>query len=231
MAGERRRTEYMPLDEILRAPRNPKRHAADLIEKSISHFGVVELPAVDERTGRLVAGHGRLDDWQRRRDNGEAPPDGVDIGPEGEWLVPVTRGWASRSDADAEAYLIVSNRSTELGGYDNEGLMEVLSDLRDTDEQLLLLTGYDTGDVEDLIKLTAPPDLDDLADEIGDPNDDDGWPVLRIKIPPHVMVAWRNHLDDYQGAEVQAFAALLKIDPHFAPPDMPQDLIDEAAAR
>lgn len=143
-------TEYVPLDDVLRAPRNPKNHHAEVIAASMARFGVVEQPAVDERTGRLVAGHGRLDEWQRRRDAGEDPPDGITISDEGGWMVPVTRGWSSRSDADAEAYLIVSNRSTELGGWDEAGLEEVLRDLRD--EDLLEVTGFSDDDLDKLVR-------------------------------------------------------------------------------
>lgn len=143
-------TEYMLLDDILRAPRNPKMHSAQVIAASMSRFGIVELPALDERTGRLVAGHGRLDDWQTRRDSGEDPPEGVDVDADGQWKVPVNRGWSSRSDADAEAYLIVSNRSTELGGWDDPVLADVLQDLRDAD--LLEFTGYDDGDLDKLVR-------------------------------------------------------------------------------
>jgi hypothetical protein len=133
----------MPLDDIVRAPRNPKAHAAEIIANSVSRFGVVELPALDERTGRLVAGHGRLDDLVARRAAGEQPPDGIDTDPDGQWLVPVARGWSSRSDADAEAYLIVSNQATTAGGWDDTGLAQVLADLRDQDPDLLTVTGFD----------------------------------------------------------------------------------------
>jgi hypothetical protein len=141
-------TEYVPLDEVLRAPRNPKNHNAQVIAASMARFGVVELPDVDERTGRLVAGHGRLEDWEHRRDADEDPPEGVQLDADGRWLVPVNRGWSSRSDADAEAYLIVSNKSTELGGWDDTELADVLTDLRD--QGLLEYTGFDDGDIEKL---------------------------------------------------------------------------------
>lgn len=156
-------TEYMDLDEILRAPRNPKSHDAQVIAASMSRFGIVELPAIDERTGRLVAGHGRLNDWEHRRDAGEDPPEGVQVDDAGRWLVPVNRGWASRSDADAEAYLIVSNRSTELGGWDDQQLAEVLADLAEVD--LLDFTGYTD---DDLAKL-ASKQLDDEPSVPADP--------------------------------------------------------------
>lgn len=170
MTGERRRTEYLPLTEIVRAPRNPKIHNAEMIANSVSRFGVVEVPAIDERTGRLVAGHGRLDDLQARKAAGEQPPDGVETDPHsGEWLVPVQRGWASRSDADAEAYLVVANQSTIVGGWDNEGLAQLLADLRDQDPNLLTLTGFDDtwisqhweGDVNPWDRATDDPLPDD----------------------------------------------------------------------
>jgi hypothetical protein len=34
--------------------------------------------------------------------------------------------------------------------------------------------------------ITPPPDLDALADELGEPEDDDLWPVLRFKVPPNI---------------------------------------------
>lgn len=143
MTGERRRTVYVPLATITRAPRNPKGHDAEMIAGSISRFGVVEIPTIDERTGRLVAGHGRLDDLVARKAAGEDPPDGVDVDAGGDWMVPVQRGWSSRSDADAEAYLIVSNSSGAAGGWDEANLAQLLADLRDQDPALLDLTGFD----------------------------------------------------------------------------------------
>ncbi|MEU8356488.1 hypothetical protein AB0C27_10810 [Nonomuraea sp. NPDC048882] len=43
----------------------------------------------------------------------KSPPEGVKIGDDGVWLVPILRGWTSRSDAEAEAYLVAANRLTE----------------------------------------------------------------------------------------------------------------------
>ena len=143
MTDTRRRVVYTPLDEILRAFRNPKMHDKDMIAGSVSRFGIVELPTVDGRTGRLVAGHGRLDDWTERRAAGEIAPEGVEVDDNGRWLVPVVHGWSSRSDADAEAYVVLSNQTTIAGGWDNANLAQLLADLRDQDPALLALTGFD----------------------------------------------------------------------------------------
>jgi hypothetical protein len=160
-------TEYVSLDDVLRAPRNPKNHNAEVIAASMARFGVVEHPAMDERTGRLVAGHGRLEDWERRRDAGEDPPDGIMVNEAGAWMVPVTRGWSSRSDADAEAYLIVSNQSTILGGWEERELADILHDLKD--EGLLDLTGFDEDGLDNLdrknIDADAPEDFPSFDSE------------------------------------------------------------------
>lgn len=179
-ARPRRWTDYVPLAEVVRAPRNPKGHNAEMIAASVSRFGVVETPAVDERTGRLVAGHGRLDDWQARKAAGEDPPDGIDVSPDGDWLVPVQRGWASRSDADAEAYLVVSNQSTIVGGWDDEGLAQLLADLRDQDPDLLALTGFDDKWISQHWEGDANPwdFAGDIDDDVGvDPPEE---PVSRL---------------------------------------------------
>src|SRR5690242_19701492 len=100
--------ELIPLDELQRRPalRNPRKHDAAGLRASISRHGFVENPVIDERTGRLVVGHGRLTDLAKRFDAGEDIPDGIEVDDEGVWLVPVQRGWSSRSDADAEAMII-----------------------------------------------------------------------------------------------------------------------------
>ena len=68
--------EYMPLAELERAPRNPKAHDLTLIHSSLGRFGYIEPIVINETTGCIVAGHGRLDALERKRDAGEPPPTG-----------------------------------------------------------------------------------------------------------------------------------------------------------
>lgn len=218
--AERRRIEYMPLSEVERAPRNPKRHDADGIRASIDHFGLAEVPLIDERTGRLVAGHGRLDDLTGRRNDGQGPPDGVDVDEHGEWLVPVIRGWRSRSDPDAEAYLVASNQLTAKAGWDRQGLAELMADLQDIDPALAELTGFDAGELDDLARANEVVDLDEFAGELKEPAEDDGWPVIRLKVPHHLFAAWESHLDTFSGDVPAAFGKLLGVDG--TPPPPPQ---------
>lgn len=161
-----RYVDYLPLDEIKLAPRNYKGHDDALITGSVRHFGMVELPALDERTGRLVAGHGRLKRLQALRDSGEPPParGGVRVRDDGTWTMAVLRGWSSTDDADAEAYLVTSNTVGERGGVGDERLLAaMLGDLNEA--EMLLLTGYNEMDLDDMrAALEEPPPLPDAPD-------------------------------------------------------------------
>jgi hypothetical protein len=208
-----RRLEFMPLAQVVDAARNPKLHDRDGIASSISRHGLGELPLLDERTGRLVAGHGRINDLRDRYQRGQEPPGGIVVDDDCEWKVPVIRGWASTSDDAAAAYLIGSNGLTISGGWDDKELAALLSELRDADPAWLEVTGITEADLDDLLALAAPEDLDQVAGRLGEPDETDTWPVVRVKVPRHVAAAWREHLDEHDGDEVAALAALLDVDP------------------
>ena len=141
----------MKLSEIRGADKNPKTHDVALINQSMSRFGGAELPLLDERTGKLVAGHGRLKALREMHEKGEPAPKDVTV-VDGEWLVPVQRGWASKDDAAAEAYLIASNNLTTKGGWDTLELSDMLRELEKSEE--LTGVGFDSKDIDAL--LTTP---------------------------------------------------------------------------
>ncbi|MCA1827372.1 MAG: hypothetical protein LC689_10605, partial [Myxococcales bacterium] len=142
------RIEYLPLSTLSEAPRNPKRHALEPLGVSIRRFGYVEPIILDERTQRIVAGHGRRESLLKMREAGTAAPPGVRQA-ENDWLVPVVRGWSSKNDAEAEAYLVASNRHVELGGWDDESLAQLLQSLNDAGD--LVGTGFVETDIDRLL--------------------------------------------------------------------------------
>lgn len=147
-----RRLEYMDLDDLLARfdKRNSKAHDDAVIDASIQRFGFTDPPELDERTGLLVAGHGRLTRLAHWRDNGDAsaPPEGVTVLGDGSWVVPVVRGWASADDNEAEAYLIANNRTGEAGGW-HDNLVDSLAHLADTAGGLP--PGFTSDDLDDLL--------------------------------------------------------------------------------
>lgn len=154
MSNERR-IELMQLDKINAAKRNPKDHDLGELITSIRRFGFVDAGVLDERTQRLVAGHGRLEALHSLAKAGlEFPPPGVVLR-NGEWWVPVQRGWASKDDNQAEAFIVAANRIPELGGWHEPLLDQVLIDLAKNGEQALAGIGYDADYVDGLLQEMA----------------------------------------------------------------------------
>ncbi len=150
-----RRTEYLPLSSLRPNPRNPKKHADELIDASIDRFGFVEPIVRDDRTGMLVSGHGRAERLLKAHQAGQEPPDGVmagEGGKGGEWLVPVVTGWASADDAEADAALVALNSVGERGGWEPAPLVEILDSLRAMDGgDGLAGVGYEPADIDALM--------------------------------------------------------------------------------
>lgn len=158
--GRRERTiVYQPLDDIRGADVNPKRHDAAGIRRSVAAHGLAELPLLDERTGRIVAGHGRIDDLRAHQAAGGTPPPDVRVDDDGRWHVPLQGGWSSKNDAHARAYVAASNKLSANGGWDTDLLPAFLNDL--DAHGLLELTGFSTEELEELLHLDGgddPPD-------------------------------------------------------------------------
>lgn len=144
------RVEYVPLPEVEGWPRNPKRHDEDGIADSIERFGFSDPVAVDERTGKLVEGHGRVDALRAMKEDGVEPPGRIRVDAAGEWLVPVLRGLSFRDDLEAEAYILAHNRLTERGGWDDEQLHAILVDLQEQSEAALRGTAFTAADIDRL---------------------------------------------------------------------------------
>lgn len=168
--------DYINIDDLQETPGNPKEHDIPGIAHSIAALGYAEPILEDGRTGRIVAGHGRIEALKHLRDNpgvladakfvtGDltpGPPRGIKLGPNGEWMIPVVRGWESANDDEAMAYLIASNRWVEMGGWDDTALAEMLSTLANQEGNLMEITGYTSEDLDRLVSRMALPDLDDF---------------------------------------------------------------------
>lgn len=155
----RREIIYMPLGGLPPAAVNPKRHDIEAIVASLDRFGWTNPALLDERTGRLVAGHGRREACISIRARGETPPSGVLVDDDGEWLVPVVRGWASRNDTEAAAYIVADNRLTEAGGWYMTDLAQLLEDVLTDDVTLVETMGYNDEDLDELLRRIDPETL------------------------------------------------------------------------
>lgn len=139
--------EYLPLSDLKRWPRNPKDHDLGTIHQSIQRFDFNDPIAVNVRTGYIVEGHGRVDALQQMKAAGDPRPYHI-AEVEDEWLVPTLK--LDMDEKEAEAYGLAHNRLTELGGWNDDQLAGVLSDLAADD--LLDGVGWDGDGVDELLR-------------------------------------------------------------------------------
>jgi hypothetical protein len=148
------RIEYTALSALLRAPRNPKQHDVVALRQSMERWGFTQPLAIDEATGHLVEGHGRLDVLQGMQAQGLPAPARVTV-KKGEWYVPVVRGLSFASEAEAEAYLVAANQLTIAGGWDERLLGETIASLKASNTGFAGL-GFDQGKLDQLAASFAP---------------------------------------------------------------------------
>jgi DNA modification methylase len=120
-------TSNYTLSELIarRHHRNPKEHKLDGIIASLRRFGFVVPPMLDTTSGVLVAGHGRCEALQRMKDAGEDPPGRI-VRSADDWIVPAF-STAFADDEERDAYVIADNRLTEVGGWNDERLHDMLA--------------------------------------------------------------------------------------------------------
>ena len=162
-----RQLEYMRVDKLPGDPRNPKLHDVDGIKASMQRFGYVEPVILDERTGQLVSGHGRVETLKAAHAAGLDRPEGVEEDDDGTWAIPVLRGWASKDDAEAGAYIVAANRLTEQGGWDDNALGALLSEVSATTDLGLDGTGYDADQLDKLLGQDGPTADPDTSPQMG----------------------------------------------------------------
>lgn len=151
------RLEYTTLGALKPHPDNEKKHSED-IGTSIERFGFADPPLVDERTGYMLSGHGRLEALLAMKANGQNPPEHVKVSEDGEWMIPVTRGYRSRSDAEASAMRLAVNKLAEAGGWDDAKLTKTMAEIAAQGEITGL--GWSDGELDKLIKSVSAEAVD-----------------------------------------------------------------------
>ena len=123
--------EVVPLDRLKLHPRNPRRGDVDRIAESMDVNGVYGAVVVQRSSGYVLAGNHRL----RAARKLNLPS------------LPVL--WVDVDDVEATRILLADNRTSDLGGYDDASLAELLQGL--ADDGGLLGTGYEEDDLAALL--------------------------------------------------------------------------------
>ncbi|MFG2141810.1 ParB N-terminal domain-containing protein [Streptomyces sp. NPDC048650] len=160
-----RYTTYVPLCDLAPAPGNPKRHEVERIIESISTHGFVDQPIADDRTGTILGGHGRREALIEMQARGARLPAGLLLDNDGGWLVPVQRGWASRSDAEAKTLNIKLNKIGADGGWRPRSLAAYLEDIVTADAELYDSLAIPEEELQKLLRQVDPETLPGAINE------------------------------------------------------------------
>jgi ParB-like chromosome segregation protein Spo0J len=159
------KVKYFRLDEIIGADLNPKDHDIGVIISSIKRFGFTSPLIRNERTKKLIAGHGRLEALIKMFKAGYSLPKNI-LTDDDMWLVPVITGLDFENEEEAMSYLIADNKLTEVGGWDEETLLAILDTVKDDLEGV----GFDESDMQSLYENIESDWEDDDTDRgLGDP--------------------------------------------------------------
>lgn len=147
--------EMLDLAALQLLPRNPKDHDIGAIATSMETFGVFAPAILNQTTGHIIGGNGRVETWRALKASGSPPPANV-VEDRGTWYVPVV---VANVPADQEeAAALALNRTQDLGGYDEKKLVTILSNLSAAD--LIGGTGYDGDDLDRLLRVARPVEGD-----------------------------------------------------------------------
>ena len=167
--------ERFPLKDLAKDPRNPRVGDRAAVRRSLEQFGqVVPVLIASGAEGLWVVGGNTTMD--AISDLGGTELAGV-LAPPG------------LSEVELRALALALNRTSDLASYDDEILTDILSELREADEELFAAAGYTQDDLEDLLALAVDEGrgntLDDgkTPDEREDSYRDASTRAIMIPIP------------------------------------------------
>jgi DNA modification methylase len=137
------------IDKLKLLPGNPRKGDIQAVARSLEAFGQ-RKPIVAISDGTVIAGNHTLQAAQS-------------LGWEKIAVV-----FVEDDEAKAKAYALADNRTAELGGYDNQALVDLISDVQLLDKELFAATGWEN---DDLAELIATLELEQLPTAFTDPDD------------------------------------------------------------
>lgn len=179
--------EHTDPDTLKLWPGNARRGVIEGIKESIRVNGFYTPLIVQKSTRQIIVGNHRFQAWRALAE--EEPERFGD-------RVPVV--FLDVNEARAQKINLADNKTADDATWDDEALVEQLQAIM-ADEGDLVGTGFASDEFEDLQSLFEADDLDLLADEFGEPSDDDLWPSVSIKCPPDLKERFMDALESYDG--------------------------------
>lgn len=163
------------LSDLTPDPRNARVHdkrSVEMIESGMGRVGAARSIVIDE-DGVILAGNATVEAATRA---GIERVIVVDV--DGDALVAVRR--TGLTDSQKVDLALLDNRTSELSGWSAEELAAIAGD-----GEVDLSLFWDQHEL-DAFHLGVPS-LDDVEAKYGEPGERDGWPVIRVQVPPETL--------------------------------------------
>jgi ParB-like chromosome segregation protein Spo0J len=134
--------ELVPIDRVKPHPRNAKKGNVQFIRESIDRNGFYGALVVQRKTSFILVGNHR---WKAAKQAGMTE-------------IPVL--WVDVDETTERRLLLVDNRSSEIGSYDEEGIVALLKGVQDATGSLEG-TGYNASDLDKFLEDLTPNDADE----------------------------------------------------------------------
>lgn len=157
---------------------NPRRYDVPAISESLGKFGYGDPILIDDASGQVVAGQGVLAALLTMSGSQMPAPERVPVADDGHWLVPCVH--FRLKDGESRPYSVATNRTQELGGWQDDLLLDILNEIKATDPLGLLGTGFTDSDL-DVLQHKAGGDLPATFKQLDTPRPD---PVAAVVPPP-----------------------------------------------
>jgi len=173
-----------PINKVKPHPRNVRQGDVGAIATSLEAHGQYRPIVVHKRTGFIIAGNhtylaARSLEWSE-----------------------IACTFVDCTEEQALRILLTDNRANDLASYDDQGLIDLLTELMNTPNQLDG-TLFDPADLDDLIGLLTPPNLDDLISDLGGEHDDDDHDdftgVIKLRVPLSLHQRWNDLWQELPG--------------------------------
>ncbi len=169
-----------PIDSVQPHPRNVRQGDVGAIATSLEINGQYRPIVVHKTTSNILAGNHT-------------------------YKAAVSLGWTEIAitfvdctDDEALKILLADNKANDLASYDDSALADLLQDL--VGGAGLDGTLYELSDLDDLIALLEPPNLDDLISDIGEHDDNDDFTgVIKVRVGLSVYERWQNTYGELAG--------------------------------
>lgn len=160
------------IDSVSPHPRNVRQGDIGAISHSLEVNGQYRPIVVHKSTNHILAGNHT---WKAAKALG--------------WTK-IAATFVDCSDDDAMRILLADNKANDLATYDDQGLMDLLKHM--VVNHNLEGTLYEPSDLDDLINLFEPPNLEALIAEVGESEVDNFSGTIKVKVALSVYERWQE---------------------------------------